>query len=214
VRGWSERFDGCELLGVADAATLLFPPADADLDAAMAAVCTRGLREVGCWSMTPDERLGERLAGLGFHDGWAPHWMACDAEPVAEPVPGVEAVATSTSLSGAGVPYWDPDRHDAAVASGSGWAFHLVARNESRAVGHGVLAMDAPYGGLFDMGVATDARRRGIGLALTRAAVGLAHDAGCELMTLNATQEGELLYRRAGFRSAGWGATWWWFPRW
>jgi predicted N-acetyltransferase YhbS len=59
------------------------------------------------------------------------------------------------------------------------------------------------------MGVAADTSRRGIGLALVRAAVGLAHDAGCELMALNATQEGELPYRRPGFRSAGWGATWW-----
>ena len=29
---------------------------------------------------------------------------------------------------------------------------------------------------------------------------------------LNATEQGEQLYRATGFRSLGWGQTWWWFP--
>ncbi|HVG87702.1 MAG: GNAT family N-acetyltransferase [Gaiellales bacterium] len=171
----------------------------------MAAARERRLREVGCWSIAPDRALGERLGRLGFQDGWAPHWMAREAEPAAEPPAAVELIDDSESLNGAAVPYWDPDRHDAAVAWRPGRAFHLLARDHDRAVGHGVLTVDGAYGGLFDMGVAADARRRGIGLALTRAAVGLAHVAGCRLVALNATGEGEPLYRKAGFRSAGWG---------
>lgn len=61
-----------------------------------------------------------------------------------------------------------------------------------------MLAVAGAYGGPFDMGVAADARRRGIGLALTRAAVSL-REAGCRLVALNAAAEGEPLYHRAGF---------------
>ena len=66
--------------------------------------------------------------------------------------------------------------------------------------------------GLFDMGVVPDARRRGIGLALTREACRLAAERGCRIVTLNATGEGMPVYHRAGFRSVGYGMTWWLFP--
>jgi GNAT superfamily N-acetyltransferase len=61
------------------------------------------------------------------------------------------------------------------------------------------------------MGVAGPYRGQGIGRRLTRAALGLAAAEDCGLVALNATGEGEPLYRGAGFRSAGWGDTWWWF---
>ena len=37
-----------------------------------------GVSEVGCWALAPDERLGRRLVGLGFQDGWQPHWMGIE----------------------------------------------------------------------------------------------------------------------------------------
>jgi ribosomal protein S18 acetylase RimI-like enzyme len=59
------------------------------------------------------------------------------------------------------------------------------------------------------MGVAPGARRRGVGDALTRAVCALGREAGCAVATLNATSEGELLYRTHGFRSVGVAQTWW-----
>ena len=52
-------------------------------------------------------------------------------------------------------------------------------------------------------------RRRGLGRALTLAVCRAAARAGARVATLNATGEGELLYRALGFRSLGLGQTWW-----
>ena len=71
----------------------------------------------------------------------------------------------------------------------------------------------APIGGIYDMGVLPDARRRGFGRALTLAALARARTLGCTSVTLNATGAGEPLYRSVGFESLGLGMTWWLFPR-
>ena len=64
--------------------------------------------------------------------------------------------------------------------------------------------------GIYDMGIAQRERRRGIGRALTGRALELGRvAAGAGVATLNATPEGELLYRRLGFRSVGFAQTWW-----
>ena len=63
--------------------------------------------------------------------------------------------------------------------------------------------------GMYDVGVRADARRRGIGRALTAAACSLARAQGCRYATLNATFEGELLYAALGFRTVGVAQTWW-----
>jgi ribosomal protein S18 acetylase RimI-like enzyme len=52
-------------------------------------------------------------------------------------------------------------------------------------------------------------RRRGLGRSLTLAVCRAAGKAGARVATLNATGEGELLYRAVGFRSLGLGKTWW-----
>ena len=62
---------------------------------------------------------------------------------------------------------------------------------------------------LYDVGVEPRERRRGIGRAVTFAALGVARSLGCEIATLNATQEGEAFYRTMGLRSVGVAQTWW-----
>jgi hypothetical protein len=59
------------------------------------------------------------------------------------------------------------------------------------------------------MGVVPQERRRGIGRALTLAACRVAAERGCTHAILNATDEGERLYRAVGFEALGWGQTWW-----
>jgi GNAT superfamily N-acetyltransferase len=63
-------------------------------------------------------------------------------------------------------------------------------------------------GGLFDMYVLEEERKQGIGTALARATCELAGKLGCHNVVLNATEEGEPVYRRAGFQSMGRGYTW------
>jgi ribosomal protein S18 acetylase RimI-like enzyme len=92
-------------------------------------------------------------------------------------------------------------------------ARHFVARDRAALVGHVVLHVEGDSGGIYDMGVAPRARRQGHGTALTLAAVTAARELGCSSVTLNATGEGEPLYRSVGFTSLGYGMTWWLFPR-
>jgi len=207
-RSWLAR--GCETveldgvtlcLGTTNA-TLVFPRSDADLEKAVQTAVERGVSEVGCWGLAPDERLGRRLLALGFQDGWQPHWMGI--EPADRPEPA-DAAEESGECSTA-LPYG----HDSAPAD---VARHFVARERGALVGHAVLHVEGETGGLYDMGVAPAARRRGHGTRLTLAVVAAAHEIGCTSVTLNATGEGEPLYRGVGFTSLGHGMTWWLFPR-
>jgi GNAT superfamily N-acetyltransferase len=62
-------------------------------------------------------------------------------------------------------------------------------------------------GGLFDMYVHQEERKQGIGTALAHDTCELAEKLGCHYVVLNATEEGEPVYRRAGFISMGKGHT-------
>ena len=196
--------DGVTLfLGSADVA-IAFPPAGCDPAGAVALAAEAGAREIGCWALAPDDVLGRRLLGLGFQDGWQPHWMgiepgAADERPAADESPGC----------GEGLPYASA-AHRAALREPG--VHHLVVRDGGALVGHAVLNVAGTTAGVYDMGVGLEHRRRGHGLALTRAAVARAGQLGCSSVTLNATGDGERMYRRAGFASLGLGMTWWMFP--
>jgi ribosomal protein S18 acetylase RimI-like enzyme len=212
---------GAELF-LAEEATLAFPPEEVDLDAVLAAIRDRGCRGAGCWSLAEDSDLGARLVARGFIWGWQPHWMALDLaatpaaagepgstdaeEPAARPAPGrrFEVIA-------AGPPYAEtlPYRPTHPDAEG---IERLGVRPREKLVGQVAVQARGAVAGIYDMGVAPKARRRGIGLALTTAACRRAGELGCRYATLNATDEGEAVYSRAGFRSLGRGRTWWYRP--
>ncbi len=208
-RAWLGRgrehleLDGVTLLLGATHATLAFPRPDGDLETAVRTARDHGVREVGCWSLAPDELLGRRLAGLGFQDGWQPHWMGITPDRRPD-VSAQHAVERSPECA--------PDLPYAHAAPLEDVARHLVARDGERIVGHVVVHVEGTTGGVYDMGVAPGARRRGYGTALTLAALGAARELDCSTLTLNATGEGEPVYRKVGFESLGYGMTWWLFP--
>ena len=209
-RSWLGRgrehveLDGVTLLLGATHATLAFPRPDADLETAVRTAVDHGVGEVGCWSLAPDERLGERLRRLGFQDGWQPRWMGTD--PTRRPGLSAEHAVERSAACSAALPYGhDPVPDDMAQ--------HFVARDGGALAGHVVLHLEGDTGGVYDMGVAPRLRRRGHGTALTLAALAAADELGCTSVTLNATPEGEPLYRSVGFASLGHGMTWWLFPR-
>ena len=203
-----ERFDldGITLFIGAGHAVLAFPRRDADLAQAVARAREAGVAEVGCWALEPDGELGDQLRRLGFQDGWQPHWMSVD--------PRVPRDAPGHPIERSGdcdpeLPYASP-QHRQMLA---GDVQHLVARQGGQIVGHVVLNVHEKTGGIYDMGVLPSARNQGYGLALTLAALETARHMRCATVTLNATGEGQPVYRRAGFESLGHGMTWWLFPR-
>jgi GNAT superfamily N-acetyltransferase len=175
--------------------------------------------EASCWSLLPTDPLdlGERLLRAGFREGWQANWMAAATRslPPCAPPEGIEVrpavgpwPATSLPWDGAGI---------AAVRERLAEArprrvWHVGAWRGDVPLGHAVLNVTTGTGGvagIYDMGVAGGERRRGIGAALTVALLERARGLGCALATLNATPDGELLYRSLGFRSVGVAQTWW-----
>jgi ribosomal protein S18 acetylase RimI-like enzyme len=174
--------------------------------------------EASCWSLLPTEpeELGDELTAEGFREGWQAHWMAVEISSISVPYPeGVEIglapadwAPTELPWDGAGIA--ELRRMLAGTRPRRVW--HLGAWRDGAPVGHAVVSVTTGrlgVAGIYDMGVAPDERRRGIGRALTLAALQLGRAQGCSAATLNATPEGELLYRALGFRSVGVAQTWW-----
>ena len=159
----------------------------------------------GVWSLRRDDALGVRLVARGFDWGWRPHWMGIELRE--EP-----AAPESFEIVPAGPPFAKtlPYREKGPLPDGG---VHLGVRLREKLVGQViVLPGDDRVAGIYSMGVVPKVQGRGIGIALTQAALRAAWDHGCEATVLNATPDGERVYSRAGFRSLGWGQTWWRSP--
>jgi GNAT superfamily N-acetyltransferase len=207
--GAVERIGEVELAIVGGAAAMPFPPGPVGLVAAVERCRALGLREVGCWAAAADDGLGTLLRALGFQDGWQPHWMALDPRDL-DGEPAIE-VERGRGEGSPRLPYWSPRRALLVQAFPDDVA-QLVVRDDGEVLGEATVNLAGGAAGIFDMGVVPEARRRGLGLALAVAACRVARERGAGIVTLKATAEGEPVYRRAGFRSVGWGMTWWLFP--
>lgn len=212
--GAVEDVGGIALVAEPPWGTLPFPGArarsPARLDAIMARVRELELTRVSCWSLGEDRVLGTLLIARGFEWGWEPHWMALDLERIPDEEDARHEVVI-VGRNGVGpreLPYWTPRADPARVT-------HLAVRDHTEIVGHVVVNPWRGFAGIYNMGVADARRRQGIGRALTIAACRAGREAGCTHAVLNATPEGELLYRTVGFESLGMGQTWWRHPgRW
>jgi ribosomal protein S18 acetylase RimI-like enzyme len=190
----------------------LFPRAALDPDRLIAEIRARDCAGVGYWSLGADDQLGVRLVARGFGWGWRPHWMAIDLENAERfdvaPDLGFEVLVAPGPPYAHTLPYASPD--GAADPPG---VFRLGVRLREKVVGQISINPIGAIAGIYAMGVAPRVRGRGIATALTRAACRLAIEQGCRYAVLNATDEGERVYRRVGFRSLGWGQTWWYSRR-
>ena len=133
-RSWFGRgrervdLDGVTLfLGEHDA-VLAFPDSTGDLETAVGIARDAGAREIGCWSLLPDEALGRRLLQLGFQDGWQPHWMGLDPRR-AEREP--EREVEETTHCSRELPYASAE-HESVLG---GDVHHFVVRDERRSTG-------------------------------------------------------------------------------
>jgi ribosomal protein S18 acetylase RimI-like enzyme len=186
-----ERVDGIELVVGETEGAIPFP--SRRTRAAVARVVDRAgelrLRTLSCWSLTEDKALGTYLIARGFEWGWQPWWMALDLEQLPD----------------------DEPRHRV-LHQRRGAVYALAVRGGDGYVGGVYVNPWRGIAGIYDMGVDLERRRQGIGRALTLSACRLAREAGCTHAVLNATPEGELLYKTVGFQRMGEGRTWWRHP--
>lgn len=182
------------------------------------------------WAMQDSD--GAALAARGCEPSFRPHWMwrdlGSEVQDTEGATPGIlvrpAGMSDRAALASAdGLPYAHPEATSAILqmtahppAAPSAWLLIAeTARGERwrprRIVGQAALYLPqnaVPVAGLFDVGVVPGVRRQGVGAALVRVACALASSRGAIGIGLNATPEGERLYRRLGFVSAGHGQTW------
>jgi ribosomal protein S18 acetylase RimI-like enzyme len=207
-QGSVARIDGIELAVEPPWGTLAFPGvrarSAARVDEVMASAHGLGLDRMSCWSLGEDRVLGTLLIARGFEWGWQAHWMACGLARLPADDGRYDVVPFDPGAEGTELPYRtliDP-------AS----THHLSVRDGGVTVGQVTVNPWRGFAGIYNTGVAPSHRRRGIGRALTLAACRLGRRLGCTDALLNATEEGERLYRTVGFKSLGKGRTWWLHP--
>ncbi len=197
-----ERFGRVELAYAANGdGALTFPRSARGLGPAVDRIHALGLTNLGVWSARPNAALGEFLLARGFQLGWQPHWMSLALDRLTAEPPAF-ALTDTTSAATEHLPYGHPGPDPLHVV-------HLAIVERGETIGHVSVNPWRGVAGIYSMGVAKPARRRGVGRALVLGACRRARELGCHTVTLNATAMGEPVYRRAGFGSQGFGQTWW-----
>lgn len=171
---------------------------DAGLQPALAEAERRGATAVGVW-MNAATRPGI-LPAYRFERGWQPWWMtrALDVEAAAAASEAADGRVALTAIKADQV--WL-----ATARMGEEWAGRSYAHLAPEQNGKHLA-------GIFDMIVAPEHRRTGIGTALLDRLAEAAFNAGAEHLLLNATPDGQRLYGKYGFELIGKGQTWWFHP--
>lgn len=207
--GCVERPAGIELAAEPPWGTIAFPGplarSPVRLDQVLRRAGELGLERLSCWSLDEDPVLEALLVARRFEAGWEPHWMALELDRLPDDELEHEVIAFQAGPADRLLPYTSP-RPDPVRTH------HLAVRAGGDNVGHVVLSPWRGFAGIYNMGVAEEHRRRGIGRSLTLAVCRLGRRLGCTHALLNATPEGEVLYRTVGFESLGMGRTWWLHP--
>lgn len=191
--------------------------------------------DVLIWSAMRDRDLEGHFLARGCTDSFRPSWMWRDLTRAVTTLIGatprlaggvtirVAAAADRDAISAArSIPYVSPDQIQttidlATLPEDERRVWLLIAHRERPGTVGPVIGLAAvniadyqghPVAALFNLGVEPGERRRGIGTALTRAACELAARQGATGIGLNATPDGERIYRALGFAPCGSGQTW------
>ena len=204
--------------------------ADEAIEAAIGRCRSRGVSIL--WTTGPSTRptdLGERLVAHGFVHAEDEPQMAVDLQEmnedfcvppglVIEQVRDTEALACWCWVCNAG--FGMPAFAEAAwldlycsVARDPGTPLrHFVGRLEGVPVATSSLLLEGGVAGIGGVTTLPDARGRGIGTAMTLAALRESRDAGYRFGVLGASEMGAGLYRRIGFREVCMFGAYVWMP--
>lgn len=178
-----------------------------------------GQQDLLVWALVERPRMELALLARGFEPSFRPLWMA---RSLAGALPSASArgvqirIARSADIdelaATPAIPYLVPDQIETtralALNRTNRAVTWLVARDRSGIVGQAIVNLTGEIAGLYNVAVHPDARRRGIGRALTTAAMQVAFQSGASRIALNSTPEGLRLYLGLGFRHLGDGMTW------
>ena len=179
-------------------ATIEAAPARRGVDAAR----SRGAGIVGAWLAADVDPSA--LLSVGFERGWEPSWMSADLDAIAEPDDPRVTITADVPEYGA-----EARRLLSMVAGARARAWHAVARDHDRFAGRAWSFAPEQIAGIYDMDVWPAFQRRGLGRALLGSVCWSAKTAGATVAVLNATPDGEPLYRKEGFARVGTGITYW-----
>lgn len=190
-----------------------------EIDQALAWLQANGSRDALIWAPIRRRLLDISLQARGCAESFGPTWMARRLVALVPPAPmagfdvrpatseDIDALARTPSI-----PYLVPEQivttrelHLRGTSQGVIW---LVAKDNRTVLGQAIVNLSRDMAGLFNVAVHPNHRRRGIGRALTVAAINVATRAGASWMALNSTNDGLRLYRRLGFDYLGTGQTW------
>lgn len=165
-------------------------------------------------SSTPAD-LGDRLTQRGFMlepaSGMCADLDGATTETSTDPDVRIEAVEDEATLvtwcrvlcSAFGAPQAFGEAFgEAAIAIGLGRDSvfrHFLARVNGEPAATGSLFFGAGVAGIYDVATVPERRRRGLGAAVTRAAMAAAREGGCRTAILHASAAGAGLYRSLGF---------------
>jgi GNAT superfamily N-acetyltransferase len=171
------------------------------------------------WVIGPSSRpidLGRQLQarGLQHRRDLTPMTRSLDALPAADRVPGLtiervedpaayEAWIVAEQIGFEAAANDEAGLADVRRAMGIGHGFplhHFLGRLDGAPVATATLLLAGGIGGIYDVSTAPEARRRGIGTAMTLAALQDARRLGYEIAYLQPSAMGRPLYERIGFR--------------
>lgn len=197
-------------------------PAD-EADAAIADVIEhlRAARVPGSWHVGPSMRpadLGERLLRHGFTFAGDEPGMAVDLHVLREDVPAapglrIERVRDNAQLDtwaqtlavdfGEGAPEanWVRDMYRVIGLGDDVPLRHYLGWLDDEPVATATLFLGAGVAGIFFVMTVPQARRRGIGAAITLAALREGRELGYHVGVLGASEAGTKLYERLGFET-------------
>jgi GNAT superfamily N-acetyltransferase len=178
-------------------------PRPSDLDATLMAIerayGAQGIEQFAVWAHEAETGIATALEerGYSYDSSTRTMAMAIDGLPTVDTV-GLEVVESGLDE------FWAVDDTEGLLPGlDPSGAYFYVARLDGTDVGT-LMAFDHEGDcGIYMVGTAPTARRRGIATALSAHAVAAARDRGCTTASLQATEMAEGVYARVGFRDLG-----------